>query len=52
MSTKGSGVLTVLQTFQVGVGLLLGHVAAFDRRIEVCSGVPDSDVSGSVVELV
>ena len=36
----------------MGAGFLPGHLATFDGGVQVCSGVPNTDLSGGVVELV
>ena len=52
MRPQGSGVLSAPQTIEVSVGLLLGHLATFDRRIQVFSSVPNTDVASGLIELL
>ena len=52
MRPQGPGVLSALQTFEVSVGLLLCHLATFDRRTQVFPGVPNADVASGIIELI
>ena len=52
MSPQGSGVLSAPQTLEVRIGLLLGHLATFDCRIQMFPGVPNADFASGLIELV